>query len=258
MPDFPGTLKAPRLAAAPAGPALGQLYYDTGTNTLYWWNGTAWVSASSGPVDGAPATPSLRTLGTGAQQAAPGTVDAAPATGSVRTLGTGAQQACAGNDARLTQPIPIDLRNPDPAAGGMVYPLVYGLTAWQMWNWVMTSKQDGSVYGICRVPPGFTTAAAVEIELAASVASAGNAYMQVLWALAADGGNLNPAALNAIAAQAVPMPAAAYTLKKASFALGSAPTSGSLLIVRIYHNGTNAADTVSGSNVLLLGAYLTP
>jgi len=78
--------------------------------------------------DGASATPSLRTLGTGAAQAAAGNdsrlsnartptshatshqpggadamaVDAAAATGSLRTLGTGAATAAAGNDSRLS------------------------------------------------------------------------------------------------------------------------------------------------------------
>lgn len=89
--------------------------------------------------DGTAATPSLRTLGTGAQQATAGNdsrltnaraptahatthqpggsdamaVDAAAATGSLRTLGTGAQQAAAGNDARFSSGGP-----PSGAAGG--------------------------------------------------------------------------------------------------------------------------------------------
>jgi len=54
MPEILGTLKPPRLASAPGSPALGQLYYDTGTNILMWWNGTAWIPArASAP---APAT----------------------------------------------------------------------------------------------------------------------------------------------------------------------------------------------------------
>jgi uncharacterized protein DUF5907/collagen triple helix repeat protein len=89
--------------------------------------------------DGLAAVPSLRTLGTGAQQAVAGNdarltnaraptahatthqpggadamaVDAAAATGSLRTLGTGAAQAAAGNDARFT-----DSRPPSGTAGG--------------------------------------------------------------------------------------------------------------------------------------------
>jgi hypothetical protein len=99
------------------------------------WNGSLWVAGKIGDanvlaanLDGTAGTPSLRTLGTGAQQAAAGhdsrladartptshatthqpggsdalAVDAAAATGSLRTLGTGAAQATAGNDVRLS------------------------------------------------------------------------------------------------------------------------------------------------------------
>lgn len=34
------------LGAAPASPVTGQLYYDTGTNKLFWWNGTSWIDAT--------------------------------------------------------------------------------------------------------------------------------------------------------------------------------------------------------------------
>jgi len=46
MPEFPGTLKPPRLASAPAGPVVGQMYYDTTLNQLRWWNGTTWTNTT--------------------------------------------------------------------------------------------------------------------------------------------------------------------------------------------------------------------
>lgn len=48
MPEIVGRLRTPRLPSAPATPIVGEMYYNTATNLLYWWNGTAWVSASGG------------------------------------------------------------------------------------------------------------------------------------------------------------------------------------------------------------------
>jgi len=36
------------LAAAPATPAPGQLYFDTDDDTLWWWDGTQWVASMGG------------------------------------------------------------------------------------------------------------------------------------------------------------------------------------------------------------------
>jgi hypothetical protein len=36
------------LGAAPSSPVKGQMYMNTTDNTLYWWDGTAWVSARGG------------------------------------------------------------------------------------------------------------------------------------------------------------------------------------------------------------------
>lgn len=50
MPEFVGRLRTPRLATAPATPVVGEMYYDTVGNILYWWNGSAWVPAQAGAV----------------------------------------------------------------------------------------------------------------------------------------------------------------------------------------------------------------
>ena len=47
-----GRLRSPRLTPAPGSPAPGEMYYDTNTNTLLWWSGTAWVPAGNGGVAG--------------------------------------------------------------------------------------------------------------------------------------------------------------------------------------------------------------
>lgn len=53
------------LGSAPASPLAGQLYYNSANNTLWWYNGTVWVSAS-----GATASGTVTTLAIGGAAAA--------------------------------------------------------------------------------------------------------------------------------------------------------------------------------------------
>src|SRR5215471_10476974 len=121
--------RAHQLGAAPGTPVTGQLYYDTGSNTLFWYNGSSWVSAAGGAAtDATTSSKGIVQLagdlaGTAASpQIAAGVIvdadvnsgaaiaesklnlatDAAVGTGSRRTLGLGAQQAMPGNE-RLDQ-----------------------------------------------------------------------------------------------------------------------------------------------------------
>lgn len=123
-------LRAHILGAAPSSPATGQLYYNSGDNTLYWYNGSTWVSAIGGSEpDATPTTKGVIQLagdlaGTAASpqiaaavitdaEVAIANKDGAAATPSLRTLGSGAAQAAAGNDARFGAATP-----PNGPAGG--------------------------------------------------------------------------------------------------------------------------------------------
>lgn len=64
MPEVVGRLRTPRLPSAPATPVVGEMYYDTALNKLYWWNGTIWVAASgSAEVYEQTTTPSSTNVG---------------------------------------------------------------------------------------------------------------------------------------------------------------------------------------------------
>lgn len=110
------------LGTAPGTPVKGQVYYDTATDVLYFWNGTTWVSAAGGaPADASTVAKGVVQLagdlaGTATSpQIATGVIvltdlntalkpsgSAAAGDEAVRALGTGAGNAFPGN-GRLDQ-----------------------------------------------------------------------------------------------------------------------------------------------------------
>lgn len=109
------------LGSAPGSPVTGQLYYDTGTNKLMWYNGSGWIDATGGgtPADATTGTKGIVQLagdlaGTAASpQIAAGAVvladlnaaikpsgTAATTDEAVRALGVAANNAFPGNGSR--------------------------------------------------------------------------------------------------------------------------------------------------------------
>lgn len=112
-----------QLATAPASPTSGQIYYDTALGYARIYSGGGWVNIVPGGTDveavqdaigaafAAGTASGITVTYDDPNNAFNFTVaaDAAAATPSLRTLGTGAAQAAAGNDSRLSdQRVPTD------------------------------------------------------------------------------------------------------------------------------------------------------
>jgi hypothetical protein len=104
-----------------AGQVKGQLWMNNLDNTLYYWDGSAWVAAKSGAPTGAAGgdlagsypNPTIGLLKVTDAHVAAANKDGAAGTYSMRRLGSTAGTAAAGDDARLT-----DSRAPNGTAGG--------------------------------------------------------------------------------------------------------------------------------------------
>ncbi len=119
------------LAAAPATPGLGQVYYDSTSNKFYGWNGSTWIALDSQGTTAPDASATVKGIiqiagdlaGTAALPVvAASAIDATKisaslkpsgtavaATEALRALGTTAATAAAGNDGRLSDTrVPTD------------------------------------------------------------------------------------------------------------------------------------------------------
>ena len=50
MSKFFGSLKPPVLATAPSSPVQGQIYFDSVKDTLFFYDGSAWIDAEGGDL----------------------------------------------------------------------------------------------------------------------------------------------------------------------------------------------------------------
>jgi hypothetical protein len=104
------------LGTAPAAPIKGQMYFDTVSNTLMWYDGTTWQSAKggvgtppdatagvkgvvqlAGDLSGTAAAPTVAALAITDAKVAAANKDGASGTPSMRTLGLTAAKAMPGN-----------------------------------------------------------------------------------------------------------------------------------------------------------------
>lgn len=175
------------LASAPGAPVKGQLYFNSGDNTLYFYDGTVWVSTrgAGAPADATTSSKGVVQLagdlaGTATSpQIAAGVIvdtdvaaankDGATGVPSLRTLGVGAQQAFPGN-GRLDQVAAptasvglngqkiLSLADPTTATDGANKQYVDGVAAGLTW------KQPVRVVGTSSISAGGAPAGAQTID----------------------------------------------------------------------------------------------
>ncbi len=151
-----------------------------------------------------------------------------------------------GGDSTQTERFEITECAPDTSTDpGNSFWTVSPFTAWDAPHWEFVLNVDGAVFCTITIPDSVAATPAAAIVFAISAdATSGDTRFIVSSFPPADGESMNPSALTAEAAQNITVPATARFRKDAIFTLTNAPVAGDILIVKIFHNGINAADTL--------------
>ena len=152
--------------------------------------------------------------------------------------------------------IPIDLRNPRVATlAGNAFFNVVGLTIWDAGFWELVKDVDGKIYGVVPIPNNVAATPNGKIILSiAANATVNVTRLNIASAPIADGESLNPGSLTPETAQNVTVPGTARFRKDVTFSLTPALVADDLLIVEIFHEGTNVGDTLLVNTELYLAS----
>ena len=150
-------------------------------------------------------------------------------------------------------------------------PRVSSLAGNAFWNVIALTNHDtgivefvkdvqGKYYYTCPVPNNLhaTPNAKIKVVLFAN-ATSGVTSLQISSGRVADGGNFGTVTLTAETRQDITVPATAYLLKYATFptsgSLGVTPAANEFLVIELFHDGTQVADTLA-VNTQILDVFL--
>jgi len=126
------------------------------------------------------------------------------------------------------------------------------MTNYDWGHWEFLKDVDGYIYGRLRVE-GARAAPSVVISIAAA-ATSGVTRLALDYAKLSDGQTMDQG-FSSLAAQDITVPGTSQARKDVTFGPLAAFAHGDFLIVRVYHAGAHANDTLA-VNTMLAGAWL--
>jgi len=147
----------------------------------------------------------------------------------------------------------IPLQNPRVSTlAGNSFFTVKAMTNYDWGHWEFLKDVDGYIYGRLRVE-GARAAPSVVISIAAA-ATSGVTRLALDYAKLSDGQTMDQG-FSSLAAQDITVPGTSQARKDVTFGPLAAFAHGDFLIVRVYHAGAHANDTLA-VNTMLAGAWL--